>query len=169
MEFLDLAKKRRSVRSYSTQAVEKEKLEYILECARLAPSAVNKQPWHFYVVESEEKRKELCQCYHNPWLAEAPVCIVVCVDSAAAWTRRYDGKNHADIDASIAIEHICLAAAEQGLGTCWICAFQPEACKQALGLEGSTYPVAIIPVGYPKSNEQPPSVRKRMEEIVSYL
>lgn len=169
MNFLDLVKARYSVRSFVSRPVEKDKLDYILECARLAPSAVNYQPWRFMVVESEQKKRELCQCYHNPWLAEAPLCIVVCVDGAEAWTRRADGKNHADIDASIAAEHICLAAAEQGLGTCWVCNFQPGACKSVLGLSGEVYPVAIIPVGYPKVEGKPEKTRKEMSAVVEVL
>ena len=117
MEFIELVKKRYSVRAYEARSVEREKLDYVLECARLAPSAVNRQPWRFVVAESSEARERLCACYHNEWLRQAPVIVAVCVDRGAAWTRLNDGKNHADVDGSIATEHICLAAAEVGLGT----------------------------------------------------
>ena len=101
MEFIELVKKRYSVRAYEARSVEREKLDYVLECARLAPSAVNRQPWHFVVAESAEARERLCACYHNEWLRQAPVIVAVCVDSGAAWTRQNDGKNHADVDGSM--------------------------------------------------------------------
>ena len=101
MNFLDLVKARYSVRSYRPQAVEREKVEYLLECARLAPSAVNFQPWRFFVVASDARRKALRRCYHREWFAEAPLCIAVCVDESVSWKRNSDGHDHADIDAAI--------------------------------------------------------------------
>ena len=134
MNFLDLVKARYSVRSYRPQAVEREKVEYLLECARLAPSAVNFQPWRFFVVASDACREALRRCYHREWFAEAPLCIAVCVDESVSWKRKSDGHDHADIDAAIAAEHICLAAAEQGLGSCWVCNFDVPLCREALEL-----------------------------------
>ena len=169
MDFLKLTQLRHSVRSYATQPVEPEKLNYILECARLAPSAVNKQPWKFLVVQSEEGRKNICRCYAREWLAEAPLYIVVCAVESEAWTRHFDGKNHADIDASIATEHICLAAADQGLGSCWVCNFDPALMQELFRFEPGTHPVAIIPIGYPNEKEQPEAKRKPASDIVTYL
>lgn len=166
--FLDLVKSRYSSRSYSDRAVESEKIEYLLECARLAPSAVNLQPWHFIVVESEEKRTRLPECYKREWLREAPLYIVVCADKSQSWKRRKDNYDHADIDAAIAIEHICLAATEQGLGSCWVCNFDVEICSEILGLEGDVYPVAIVPIGY--ANDEPTEKkRKSLDEITSRI
>ena len=91
MNFLDLVKARYSVRSYRPQAVEREKVEYLLECARLAPSAVNFQPWRFFVVASDARREALRRCYHREWFAEAPLCIAVCVDESVSWKRKSDG------------------------------------------------------------------------------
>ena len=167
-DFLELVKARYSSRSYSDRAVEPEKIEYLLECARLAPSAVNFQPWHFIVVESEEKRTRLPECYKREWLREAPLYIVVCGDKSQSWKRRADGHDHADIDAAIATEHICLAAAEQGLGSCWVCNFDPELCSEILGLDGDLYPVAIVPIGYP-ADEPTEKKRKPLDAIVSRL
>ena len=90
MNFLDLVKARYSVRSYRPQAVEREKVEYLLECARLAPSAVNFQPWRFFVVASDARREALRRCYHREWFAEAPLCIAVCVDESVSWKRKSD-------------------------------------------------------------------------------
>ena len=102
MNFLELTKKRFSVRNYKSDRVEQDKIDYIIECARLAPSAVNYQPWHFMVVVSEEQKQNLRQCYNREWFARAPVYIVVCADKSIAWVRKSDNKNHADIDAAIA-------------------------------------------------------------------
>ena len=101
MNFLELVKERHSVRHYAQQVVEKEKLDYILDCARLAPSAVNKQPWTFIVVQSDSQKQKLAKCYPAKWFTEAPVYIVVCVNTDIAWKRQFDNKNHADIDGAI--------------------------------------------------------------------
>ena len=121
MDFKDLCHARYSVRAFKPDAIPAEKMEYIKECTRLAPSAVNRQPWKFILFTGEDDRARLQQCYDKEWFREAPAYILVCENHGAAWTRRYDEKNHADIDVAIAIEHLCLAAAEQGLGTCWVC------------------------------------------------
>lgn len=169
MEFLALTQNRYSVRNYASKQVEQEKLDYILECARHAPSAVNKQPWQFIVVKSEEKKKELQKSYPAPWFVSAPLYIVVCADASTAWTRPCDHKNHADIDAAITTEHICLAAAEQGLGTCWVCNFDVEQCKRSLGLNADVHPVAILPLGYPADAERQPRPRKNISEITTVV
>lgn len=94
-----------------------------------------------------------------------PAYILVCENHGAAWTRRYDEKNHADIDVAIAIEHLCLAAAEQGLGTCWVCNFRVQLCQELFNLPDEWYPVAIIPIGYPATSAIPEKTRKAMAEI----
>ena len=164
--FLDLVEARYSSRSYSDRAVEPEKVEYLLECARLAPSAVNFQPWKFVVVESAEKRARLQECYLREWFREAPLYVVVCADKAQSWKRKLDGHDHADIDAAIATEHICLAATELGLGSCWVCNFDADLCSEVLDLEGELYPVAIVPIGYP-TDEPTSKKRKPIEDVVS--
>lgn len=161
MNFLDLIRTRHSVRSYAPQPVEDEKIAYLLECARLAPSACNRQPWHFVVVRDEAVRRALHGCYDRAWFASAPLYIVACADPSRAWTRPADGKLHADIDAAIAAEHLCLAAAEQGLGTCWVCNFDPGRCREAIALPEPLLPVAIFPVGYPAQTEAP-AEKKRL-------
>lgn len=169
MKFIELTRERHSVRSYTDRPVEKEKLDYILECARLAPSAVNKQPWKFIVVQSAEGKANICRCYAREWMAEAPLYIIVCAVDSEAWTRRYDGKNHADIDAAIATEHICLAAADQGLGSCWVCNFDTELIGRLFPFGADTHPVAIIPIGYANETCKPEKKRKPTDEIVTYL
>ncbi|MCF8304278.1 MAG: nitroreductase family protein [Bacteroidales bacterium] len=170
MEFLDLAKRRFSSRKYSTQEVEEEKLMKVLEAGRVAPSAVNFQPWHFVVVREEKNRLKLAESYPKSWFREAPVQIVVCGDHGQAW-KRSDGKDHCDIDASIAVDHITLAAADIGLGTCWICNFDKDKCKKALDLPAHIEPIAMLPLGYPEDSKSPDrhqTERMPLEEIIHW-
>ena len=166
---LELIEARYSARSYSDRKVEQEKIDYILECARLAPSAVNFQPWRFIIVESEEKRTALHAGYAQEWFQQAPLYIVVCGDKSQSWTRKKDSHDHADIDAAIAAEHICLAATEVGLGSCWVCNFRPAIVSEVLGIDGETvYPVAIIPIGY-ATDAPTEKKRKSLDEILTRI
>lgn len=166
MNFLELVKSRCSVRHYADRAVEPEKLAYILECGRLAPSACNRQPWQVQVVLTPERRKAVAEAAARfGWLKEAPLLLVVCVNDSEAWTRSADGHNHSDVDGAILTEHLVLAAAEQGLGSCWICAFDPIRCCEALDLSAELRPVAILPIGYPAEEHQV-RPRKAMSEII---
>lgn len=165
MNFLDLVKKRYSVRSYEQRAIEKEKMDYIMECVRLAPSAVNFQPWRFIILTDNELMDAVKSTYKREWIQSAPCIIVACTNHEESWHRRFDNKDHADIDVSIAIEHLCLAAAEQGLGTCWVCNFDAALCRQVMSLPENIEPVALIPIGYPTETEIPEKKRKSMEEI----
>ena len=166
-DFQTLCAQRYSCRSYRPEPVAAEKIDYLLECARLAPSAVNRQPWHFYVVEQPETRAALQQTYDREWFRQAPVYVVVTVRHDEAWVRA-DGKAHGDVDAAIAAEHLCLAATEQGLGTCWVCNFDAAACARVLQLDAHEEPVVLIPVGYPAA---PPAEKRRksLEEVVTHL
>jgi nitroreductase len=165
MKFLDLVKNRYSVRLYKDTPVEQEKLDYIMECARLAPSAVNFQPWRFRIITSKEEILELCQCYKREWLQTAPCIIVACANHEESWHRRADNKDFADVDVAIAVEHICLAATEQGLGNCWVCNFNAELCREKLQLPENLEPIALIPLGY-AADEAQEKKRKDAEEIL---
>ena len=169
MNFLDLVKKRYSVRSYEERQIENEKMEYIMECARLAPSAVNFQPWHFYVVTDSERLDALKSTYKREWIQSAPCIIVACANHEESWHRRSDNKDHADIDLAIAIEHLCLAAAEQGLGTCWVCNFDAALCHEVMAMPENVEPIALIPIGYTPDAEVPEKKRKTIEDICTYL
>lgn len=139
-------------------------MSYIRECVRLAPSACNRQPWLFLEVRSEELKAGLRTCYDRAWFAEAPLYVVACDRKDQAWTRPSDGKHHGDVDLSIAVEHLCLAAASVGVGTCWVCAFDVPRCREVLHLDESLEPVAIIPMGMP-AQEPASKKRKPLEEI----
>ena len=165
MELKKLINQRFSVRKYKEKEVEKEKLMQVLEAGRMAPSAVNYQPWHFIVVDDGEILKQLYNCYKRSWIQEAPLIIVACSDRSQSWKRSSDGKDSADIDVAIAIDHMTLMAAELGLGTCWVCNFDTNECSTILNLPLQIEPVALIPVGYPDM-ESPVKKRKPLNEIV---
>ena len=170
MTFKELSQTRFSVRSYSNEPVSNEQLDYIMQCAQLAPSAVNFQPWHFYVVKTEEMKQKIQQCYNRDWFKTAPMYIVCTILHNEEWIRKNDDKPHGNIDIAIATEHICLAATEQGLGTCWVCNFDAALCKEILNLPQNEEPAVLIPIGHLAEDCTPaPKKRKDINEIVSYL
>ena len=169
MNILELSQQRFSARKYTAEPVSKSDLDYILECVRLAPSAVNFQPWKFVIVRSEEAKAKLRQAYDREWFGTAPLYIVCMKNNKECWTRRYDDKLHGDIDVAIAVEHLCLAATERGLGTCWVCNYDTNVMKELFPSDDFEA-VAIIPVGHiaedcPKAEKK----RKTMEEIVEEI
>lgn len=172
MELKELIESRYSVRAYLSRPVEKEKIEYILDCARLSPSACNFQPWKFYVVTSSDKMTEIHKAYDREWFKTAPAYIVVCKDTAVSWKRtNTDGKDFGDVDAAIAAEHICLSVAAIGLGTCWVCNFKPDILTEALGLADGMEPVAIFPLGYidKEKSAATKKVRKPLSDVAEWI
>lgn len=161
MGFLELVKNRYSCRAYQPRQVEQEKLDYIMECVRFAPSAVNKQPWLFRIVSREEEKEKLQQCYNRDWFKTAPMYIIASVLHDEEWVRA-DGKHHGDIDIAIAVEHLCLAATEQGLATCWVCNFDATLCRSLFGIDGQEEPAVLIPLGYAADETKE---KKRKERI----
>jgi len=168
MAFIDLARKRYSVRDYKDMPVEKEKILQVLEAGRIAPSAVNYQPWHFIVITDEEIKSKVAESYSRDWIKKAPVIIAVCGDHSKSWKRK-DGKDHCDIDIAIAVDHMTLAAADIGLGTCWVCAFDAEKCHSALNLPENLEVIVLLPMGYPAvDNKEQEKKRKNITDIVSW-
>ena len=163
MAFLDLVKQRYSCRSYQTKSVEQQKLDYVMECVRLAPPAVNKQPWMFREVSSAGERAKLQECYNREWFNTAPMYIICSILHDQEWVRK-DGKHHGDIDIAIAVEHLCLAATEQGLATCWVCNFDAEKCRQHFAFADNEEPAVLIPIGY-AADESKEKTRKAIEDI----
>ncbi len=169
MNFLELCEKRYSVRKYSAEAVSDDDLRYVLECARMAQSAVNFQPWKFVVVRSEAAKADIRRCYDREWFASAPLYIVALRDVKTNWVRSSDGKPHGDIDVAIAVEHICLAAAERGLGTCWVANYDTVLLNQLFG-DADHEAVAIVPIGHIAADcPFAPKKRKEMSLIVKEL
>lgn len=168
MKFLELAKKRYSCRDYKNQPMEEEKLLKVLEAAHVAPSACNLQPWHFIVIREKENLEKIFSTYKRDWIKTAPVVIIVCGNHDVSW-KRFDNKDHCDIDISIAIDHITLQAAELDLATCWVCNFNAEKCAELLNLPPHIEPIALIPIGYPndsKNVDRHIQERKPIEQIV---
>ena len=168
MKFIELAEKRCSIRSFKPDPVPEEILNEVLQAGSLAPTAKNLQPFHFIVVRDPSKLDELATAYPAPFFREAPVVIVVCTDASKGWTRdRHDGKNYTDVDAAIATDHMTLAAADLGLGTCWIGAFDPVRVTEVLGLPDGVEPLILLPLGYPNRSGLP-KTRKPLEKLVRY-
>lgn len=166
--FEKLVAARHSTRGYETREVAKADLDYILRCALAAPSACNRQPWHIYVATTGAAREAMNAAYPGrEWFAQAPVCLLVCADDSKAWVRSCDGHPHGDVDAAILAEHICLAASDRGLGTCWVCNFDMPALRESLQLPYR--PVAMIPLGYEAPGGSKPSTRRPASETVTYL
>ncbi|WP_289287886.1 nitroreductase family protein [Paramuribaculum intestinale] len=164
-----LCEQRYSCRAYSDRKVERDTVLTILDIVRLAPSACNRQPWKFLVADSDEQRAAILSSYDREWIRTASEFIVACGIHDEAWHRGCDGKDHTDVDVSIAVEHLCLAATSLGLGTCWVCNFDPKAIAEAFGLPEGVEPVAIIPLGYPAEGvEVPAKKRKELDEIVKW-
>lgn len=164
MEFSDLIERRHSVRSYKTNALEEEKLNKILEAGRLAPTAANKQAYKIIVIHSENNKEILKKIYNRDWFVNAPVVIGICSVASEAWVNA-DGKNYADIDAAIVMDHMILAATDLGLGTCWVGAFNVKNAKKLLNLESGLEPIAFTPVGYTVEASYK-KMRKDLQEIV---
>lgn len=162
-----LINKRFSVRSFLSQKVDKQLLLEVVEAARMAPSAVNYQPWHFIVITEEEDLQSIHEVYHRLWFREAPAVIAVCADHNLSWKRKTDGKDFADIDAAIAIDHLILKATELNLGTCWVCNFNVEMARQKLALPDHVEPIALIPIGYTESTP-PVKSRRVLSEMVHW-
>lgn len=166
MEYLELIHHRYSVRSYQSLSVEQGKLLKVLEAARQAPTACNRQPFRFYVIPTAGREKDLKRIYPRPWFTQAPLLICACAIPTQGWKRR-DGKNYAEVDVTIAMDHLILAAADLGLGTCWVAAFDPAAAREVLALPEDEEPIVFTPLGYP-SEPITSRVRRPLSEIVVY-
>jgi nitroreductase len=166
MELMEAIKKRRSVRTYQSREISDETLNKILEAARLAPSASNRQPWKFIVVRDPKKRQELAKASRNQlFVGEAPVVIAgVALDPDRVM--RCEVPAYA-VDLSIALTHITLAAADEGLGTCWIGAFSQEETKKILGVPDAHKIVGLMPLGYP-ADSSGRTTRKSLKDIICH-
>ncbi len=166
MDFSELINTRYSVRAYTPDAVEEDKLQRLLEAARLAPTAANRQPFQLIVIHTAGREEELKRIYRKDWFVQAPLVIGICGIPAAAWVRR-DGKSYMDVDVAIVMDHLILAAADLGLGTCWVGAFDPSAAREILALPDDVEPIAFTPLGYP-ADQPRPKKRKTLSELVRY-
>jgi nitroreductase len=171
VEFREVVRARSSVRDYDPlRPVPRPVLERILEAARLAPSAANRQPWRFLAITSPEMLAKVRRCYAKPWFQVAPHLLAVTGSVKAAWTRQVDGWNSLETDLAIAMDHLVLAAANEGVGTCWIANFQPDVLRAALGLDADRRVFAITPLGYPRAGADAERLkeRKTFDQVVEF-
>jgi nitroreductase len=166
MEFFKVLEQRYSVRSYRPDPVEPEKLQQILEVARIAPTAANRQAFKVLVIKTEGKQEVLKRIYSRDWFCEAPYVLCVCSIPGQNWVRK-DSKNYSDVDAAIVMDHIILAATALDLGTCWVGAFDIQAAREGLGLDETLDPVVFTPLGYPREAVVN-RVRKPLGDLVVY-
>ncbi|MCJ7431869.1 MAG: nitroreductase family protein [Anaerolineales bacterium] len=167
MEYSELIAARYSVRAYRSDPVEDGKLQAVLEAARLAPTAANRQPIQLVVKHTAGREEEIRKIYRRPWFVQAPLVIAVCAISSQAWVRESDRFNTRLIDAAIVADHLILAATNLGLGTCWIAAFNVEAARSVLHLPDEAEPVIFTPLGYP-TDLPGPKIRKPLADLVRY-
>jgi nitroreductase len=175
MDTIECIRKRRSVRKYKSDPIPAAVLREMLEVLRVAPSAANRQPWKFLVVQDEAKRKEMVEvCGGQKFLAEAPVVIIGCGYPKEAWHGMGGDKSatSVDVDLAIALDHLTLAAASRGLGTCWVEAFRESCMKKLFDIPEEVKVVALTPLGYPAEenalHEIGAGARKPLEAVVCY-
>lgn len=167
MDFMTLARTRCSVRQYQERPVEPDKLEQILTAGQIAPTAANLQPQRILVIQSAEGLEKLAA---SARVYGAPLALVVCSDHDVSWKRSFDGKDSADIDASIAATHMMLAAAQLELASIWVCHFNPTRLRADFGLPENIEPINILGIGYARGEVKSPdrhaADRKPLHEIV---
>ncbi len=154
MDFLDLARRRCSVRAFEKRPVEPDKVDRILEAARVAPTARNLQPYRLLVLDEPDALARLSKACRT---FDAPLAIVVIGDNNEVWVRPYDAKDSLDIDASIVTAHMMLEAEDLGLGSCWVCSFRPEVVRAEFGVPGHLTPVNVLVFGYPSGPKKSPT------------
>lgn len=171
MNFIELAKTRYSVRSFSKKQIETEKVNLILEAGKVAPTACNLQPQKIYVLQSEDsinKLSEVCKCIFG-----APTVLLITAEQSKAWKNPFsDNYNTIDIDCSIVNTHMMLQAWELGIGTCWVGFFDLAKVAEHMELPKDEKIIAILPMGYPSDNAKPMPAhfqRNELAQTVKYL
>ncbi len=170
MEFMELARERYSCRKFSEKKVEKELLEKIINTAKLAPTAVNKQPYKIWLMESDQAKESIPGITRFSFGAEN--FMVLGYKEEDAWVRKYDNRNFADVDAAIVGTHIMMEIADLGLGTTWVGHFNAPKLKELFPQMKDYELIAIFPIGYPAEDAEPAphhAERKDNTEIVEYL
>jgi nitroreductase len=168
MSILNIIKERRSVRKYKPDPIPQDALLRVLEAARFSPSGKNLQPWKFILVKDESLKQRLVEAsVRQSFIAEAPLVVVACGFPDRCYSRMGNYMKSWPVDVAIALEHLILQAQEEGLGTCWIGAFEEKEVKSVLEIPDEVRVLALTPLGYP--DELPSSrSRKGLDEIISY-
>ena len=172
MDVMQAIMTRRSGRAYSTRPIPEEVMCRMRQALRFAPSACNFQPWKFILVVDEKLRRDAAEAANGQlWMADAPVTVVACGFPESAYKKMGGHGNSVDVDLAIAVDHLTLAAAADGLGTCWIGAFDERKVKKLLGIPAHVKVVAMTPLGYPQSEDlirpAAPDRRKAEDEVFS--
>jgi len=169
MKFLELAKKRYSSRKYTDQTVAKEKLDLILESARIAPAAHNLQAYKLIVVQTKDGLSKIAKAGN---IYGAPLAIIVCEDKASAWINPFNKRQLVSHDAVIATDHMMLQATELGVQSVWVCHFDPEVIKTEFNLEENFDAINILALGYnnetPSNPDRHAKARKQLSDLVDY-
>jgi nitroreductase len=172
MDVFTAIKNRRSVRSYSSQPIPAEILERMKQALRCAPSACNLQPWHFIFINDEKLKQKVAHVAHDQtWMADAPVIVAALGFPEEAYKQMAGHRNSVEIDVAIAFDHLTLAAVGEGLGTCWIGAFDEGRMKELLKVPNNAEIIALTPLGFPSSENlnfvAMDDRRKRPQSILS--
>lgn len=166
MELMEVIRKRESVRSYEDKPVPEDKLIKVLEAARLAPSASNRQRWKFIVVRDAERRRQLSRATGGqPHVAQAPV-VIAAVSTMPEYIMRCEVPAY-PVDLAIAVDHMTLTAVDEGLGTCWVGAFSQDKAREVLGVPDDCKIVTLLPLGFPQQDRRE-KTRKSLDKIVCY-
>jgi nitroreductase len=139
----------------------------VLEAARLAPTAANRQPFQLFVIHTKGREEELSRIYYREWFVQAPLIICACGLPGEVWKGEH-GRDYLGVDVAIVMDHLILAAADLGLGTCWIGAFDADAAREILDLPEDAEPIIFTPLGYPADMPKPKE-RKPLDDLVRYL
>jgi len=168
LEFYEVVRTRRSIRSFRPDLVREDALNRVLEAVRIAPSGSNRQPWKFILVRNDGLKRRLAKaCGNQMFIAEAPIVVVACGSDIHYNRGGYMGDMSMLVDMSIAVTHLILAARAEGLGTCWIGSFDNKAVKGILEIPDDVNVVAVTPLGYPMQGFSEPGTRKTLTEIIS--
>ncbi len=170
MNFYELAQERYSARKYKPAKIEEEKINLILEAGRIAPTATNAQPQRIYVLTGDEALKKINEI--TPYAFHAPLVMLVCADISKAWKNPFNGRNSAEMDASIVTTHMMLQAKELGIDSVWVCYFDTEKVKKKFNLPENIEPYCLMPMGYAADDATPSprhSQRKPLDETVTFI
>ncbi|MGA2448577.1 MAG: nitroreductase family protein [Polyangiaceae bacterium] len=162
--FYDVIFRRRSIRNYRCDPISEDVLARILGAALRAPSARNKQPWHYVVVTDSRIRARLRRAYDREWFFNAPVIVCACGEPSRN-PANPSARDYRDIDVSISLDHLVLAATAEGLGTCWVGAFDAGVVRAELRIPDGIDPLIMTPLGYPHE-APPPRERRPLREVV---
>ena len=169
MNFLNLAEKRFSVRSFKPEHLSQNEIDLILKAGHLAPTGCNNQPQRILVLNNDESISKLKGCTKCHF--DAPTAMLVCWNSEESWTRPYDGAKCAPVDACIVTTHMMLQAADMGIGSTWVMHFDPAAMRKTFKIPENIEPTALLVMGYPADDAKPMNLHSQyrpMDEVVVY-